>query len=68
MRRTLTCRCCCLVLPPRPQWTPSQLIAGLQHPGIHAASWRPKPQIIELLGTDAVSVLLHAMQQVQVRC
>jgi len=39
------------------QWTPSQLIAGLHRPTLHAPGWRPKPQIVELLSTDPVSGL-----------
>lgn len=38
------------------QWRPSQLIADLQKPTLHARGWRPKPQIVELLSTDPVCV------------
>lgn len=41
------------------QWRPSQLIADLQKPTLHARGWRPKPQIVELLSTDPVSVLMQ---------
>jgi ADP-heptose:LPS heptosyltransferase len=31
------------------QWSPSQLIADLTQPVVHAEGWRPKPQVVELL-------------------
>eukprot|EP00775_Hariotina_reticulata_P008964 gene8964-9139_t len=31
------------------KWRPSQLVADLQKPLIHAEGWRPKPQVVQLL-------------------
>lgn len=31
------------------QWTPSQHIADLEHPSLHAEGYRPKPEVVQLL-------------------
>lgn len=54
--RKMARHCSCVIIADL-QWTPSQLIAGLHKPTLHAPGWRPKPQIVELLSTDPVSGL-----------